>query len=188
MCRYGGECGPYKTHHACFTCRKAFKQPPIEDYLEIRGRGFAYKELERLWQGNRRGLERREQELGIRFDDLLAEYRDAIHKCPECGEPMVDMGFDFKPPRQSDVKAWQTLRGMYRVGHAFLTCGCDGPKWIPKSSADYRHYLERQREQYEKQLAYVQRQADLPPDRKGEAVEYWGSRIDAIDRERAALS
>src|SRR5579862_733643 len=76
MCRYAMY-GPYKTHHACFACRKAFKQPSIEDYLAVRGRGFAYKELIRLWS-NKTARERREEKLEVRLAELQAEFRDAI--------------------------------------------------------------------------------------------------------------
>ena len=111
MCRYAMY-GPYKNHFACFACRKAFKQPPISDWLAIRDRGYVYNELHRLWS-YKRGLERREQELGFRLADLEAEYRDAVHKCPECGEPMIDMGLDFKPPRQ------KRHQGMARTSRPF---------------------------------------------------------------------
>jgi hypothetical protein len=73
------------------------------------------------------------------------------------------------------------------VGHAFHTCGCNGPGWIPKSAADYRHYLESRKAEYKRQLGYKQNATDLPPDTKHEAVEYWASRIKAIDGEIAAL-
>jgi hypothetical protein len=139
MCRYAMY-GPYKNHFACFVCHKAFKQMPITDWFKVRDRGYIYKELRQLWS-KKGDLERREQELGFCLADLEAEYRDAIRKCPECGEPMIDMGLDFKSPRQNDDKAWRILHGLYRAGHSFHTCGCDGPGFIPKSLGDYRQYL-----------------------------------------------
>ena len=101
---------------------------------------------------------------------------------------MVDMGLDLKAPKQPDIKAWRTLQGMYRVGHVFHTCGCDGPGWIPKSTADYHTYLEKQRSNYIKQLGYVQASTKLTADAKNEAGEYWATRIEAIDRELAAVT
>ncbi len=186
MCRYAMS-GPYKRHYVCFVCRKAFKQPPIEDYLAVRGRGYVYKQLRHLWS-NTRVLELRENELGHRLADLEEEYRNATHNCPECGEQMIDMGLDFKAPKQSDVKAWRTLQGMYRVGHAFHTCGCNGPGWIPKSTADYHKYLETQRIRYMEQLGHVQHSSEFSADAKKEAADYWASRIQAIDRELAAVT
>ena len=181
MCRYA-EYGPYKWHYVCFSCRKAFKQPAIEDYLEVRGRGYVYKQLRLLW-GNNEVLERRENKLGHRLADLEEEYRNATHKCPECREPMIDMGRDLEPPKQSDIKAWKILQGMYRVGHAFHTCGCDGPGWIPKSTSGYHKYLDSRKKHYEKQLEHA-RNGELSEDGKNESVEYWARRIEAITREQ----
>jgi hypothetical protein len=181
MCRYASS-GPYKSHYACFSCRKAFKQPPIKDYLDSRGRGYVYKQLQHLW-ANKKALQLREQELGHRLSDLEAEYRNATHKCPECGGEMIDMGLDFKPPRQTDAKAWKTLHGMHRVGHVFHTCGCNGPGWIPKSTTDYRNYLASRKMGYEEQLERIQNASTLSPEGKKEAGEYWISRIEAIEQE-----
>lgn len=182
MCRYAMH-GPYKRHYACFLCRKAFKQPPIEDYLDSRGRGYVYQQLRQLW-ASKKMLKLREQELGYRLSDLEEEYRNATRKCPECSSEMIDMGLDFKPPKQSDAKAWKTLQGMFRVGHAFHTCGCDGPGWIPKSTSDYRNYLDSTKKDYEEQLKRVQGSSTLSSEGKKEAAEFWASRIEAIDREQ----
>lgn len=179
MCRYALS-GPYKPHYVCFECRKAFKQPPIEDYLAVRGRGYVYKQLRLIW-GNESFLKLRESELGWRLADLEEEYRNATHKCPECGSSMIDMGLDLKAPKQSDAKAWKILESMYRVGHAFHTCGCNGPGWVPKSTNDYRAYLSRRRSHYEEQIRYAHKSNSDP-----EAIEYWASRINAIDREQAS--
>jgi hypothetical protein len=189
MCRYASS-GPYKTHYACFSCRKAFKQPPIGDYFAVRGqRPNHYAELSRLWSmADKENFERLEQQLGIRLSALEAEYREATRKCPECGEPMVDMGLDFKTPRQADVKAWRMIQGLYRTGHQFRTCGCNGPGWIPSSSADYQHYLESMGRVYAEQVRYAQDRNDLSPERKREAAEFWQTRIDAIERERKAIA
>ena len=186
MCRYARR-SPYKSHFACFICRKAFKQPPISDWLAVRGRGFAYDEPHRLWSHGP-SLEQRESKLGIRLTDLEAEYRDAAHRCPECNEPMIDMGLDFKPPKRSDDKAWRNLRGMYRVGHAFHTCGCDGPGFIPSSTADYHRYLDERRGTYVAELSRVHKAMDLPSNAKREAGDYWLHRIAAVDRELAAIA
>ncbi len=166
MCRYANY-GPYKLHFACFACRKAFKQPPIGDWLSARGRGFVYNQLTRLWSQKSK-LEQRETELGVRLCVLEAEFRNAAHLCPDCNAPMIDMGLDFKPPRQSDEKAWRNLFGLYRVGHVFHTCGCDGPGYIPKSTADFRLYLEERRERFRNELDRVHRSADLCSEAKHE--------------------
>jgi hypothetical protein len=186
MCRYA-RYGPYKSHFACFHCRKAFKQPPIGDWFAVRGRGFVYKKLSGLWSDKAR-LERRETELGVRLCDLEAEYKSAAHLCPECNQPMVDMGLDFKPPRQSDEKAWRILSGMFRVGHAFHTCGCDGPGYIPQAPADYRRYLEERRQNFSDQLNRVHQSPELSAEAKREAGDYWLDRISRIDAEMTSLA
>lgn len=186
MCRYAMY-GPYKPHFACFACRKAFKQSPISDWLAIRGRGFAYNELHRLWS-HKPSLERRELELGVRLSDLEAEYRDAAHNCPDCNQPMIDMGLDFKAPRQSDEKAWRTLLGMFRVGHVFHTCGCDGPGFVPKSAADYRQYLDERRRAYLLQMNRIQDSTELSTTAKHEAGDQWLYRISLVDAELAKLA
>jgi hypothetical protein len=185
MCRYAFS-GPYKQHYACFSCRKAFKQPPISDWLAVRGRGYIYDELILLWS-YKRGLERREEELGVRLSALQDEYGSATRTCPECQSPMIDMGLDFKPPRQTDEKAWRLLHGMYRAGHEFHTCGCMGPGFIPQSTADYRQYLQSRQRGFSKQLEFAQKSVQLCAERKKETCDYWADRIARIDAELAKL-
>lgn len=182
MCRYAMS-GPYKSHFACFSCRKAFKQPSIVDYLDSRGLGYVFKQLELHW-ANKKMLKMREKEMGHRLDDLQEEYRKASHKCPECKNEMIDMGLDFKAPRQSNAKAWKTLLGMFHVGHAFHTCGCDGPGWIPKSTGEYRNYLASTRKHYQQQLEKVQKSGALSLEEKQANTTYWAIRIKAIDQEQ----
>ena len=186
MCRYAMH-GPYKRHFACFSCRKAFKQPPIVDYLAVQGLGYAYAQLSRI-RHHAASLERRECELNLTLADIESRFRDSTHKCPECSEPMIDMGLDFKTPRQSDTKAWRNLHGMYRGGHAFHTCGCDGPGWIPVSSSDYANYLADRKREYATQLAYSQQSADMDTEQKRDAGNHWQRRIDAVDAELAAAT
>lgn len=182
MCRYAMS-GPYKSHFACFTCRKAFKQPPIEDHLDSHGLGYVYKQLQTL-RYNTKALQRCEKQLGHCLTDLENEFQSVTHRCSECGDPMIDMGLDFKPPKQSDAKAWKRLQGMYRVGHAFQTCGCNGPGWIPQSTSDYRSYLVSMKKQYEEQVKQIQKNHNLSPEAKQAAAEYWTVRISAIETEQ----
>jgi len=186
MCRYAFR-GPYKEHFACFACRKAFKQAPIGDWLAVRGRGYIYDELSRLWS-QQRSLEQREAELGVRLADLQGEYWQAVRHCPECRSPMISMGLDFKPPPQADAKAWRLLQGMYRAGHEFRTCGCMGPGFIPQTTADYRTYLELRQREYRQQLAYAQQSTELTPDRKRETYDYWADRVARVDCELERLA
>lgn len=184
MCRYGLS-GPYKNHFACFECRKAFKQPDISDWLNARDRGYAYRRLSPYWSTDKFRTPI-EEELGVTVAELHEEYKSATHRCPECGTPMIDMGMDFKTPPQADVKAWQRFRGMYRVGHAFHTCGCDGPGYIPQSTNDFIEYLNDRRRTYAERLKQSQRATDRSPEDRVDEAEYWSERIRIIDRELVA--
>jgi hypothetical protein len=183
MCRYAYS-GPYKVHFACFHCRKSFKQPPIEDYFAVQDRGYVYKELSAVWL-NEKVLRRREQEFGVRLADLTAKYHAAERKCPECGELMADLGLDFKPPRQRDAKAWATLHGMYRIGHEWHTCGCNGPGWVPKSNSQFHEYLKSRKATYKQNLLHIQNSTSHSPEEKAAAGAFWTTRINAIEKELA---
>jgi tRNA(Ile2) C34 agmatinyltransferase TiaS len=82
----------YKEHFACFKCRKMFKQT--------------------AW----RGLE---ESLRLQFKD----YQDFIHNyqapCPQCGQPMPNMGKGFRPPQQKEVKEWLQLEEKAKQGIKF---------------------------------------------------------------------
>ncbi len=104
MCRYAMS-GPYKSHFACFRCRKGFKRRPEENGLS---------------QPHAAG-------------------------CPRCGEPMADMGLDFKPPPMPDVEHWQVVEHLFRRGFAYHSCGCGGPGYRPSRWADVPAFLRENR-------------------------------------------
>ncbi|MEM7456347.1 MAG: hypothetical protein AAF456_18520 [Planctomycetota bacterium] len=163
-----------------------FKQPPIVEYLAVQGLGYAYNEL-MLIRHHAASLQRRERELNMTLEDIESKYLNSTHKCPVCSEPMIDMGLDFKPPRSSDTKAWRNLRGLYRVGHVFHTCGCDGPGWIPVSTSEFKDYLLDRRQRYSQNLAGVQQSTELNSEQKFDGANFWQSRVDAINSELEAL-
>jgi hypothetical protein len=96
---------------------------------------------------------------------------------------MANLGLDFKPPKHGDTKAWKALAGMYRAGHEWRTCGCNGPGWIPTSTSEFQQYLAARKATYEKQLRYTQDALDMSPDAKRAAVEFWAKRVQAVNRE-----
>jgi len=51
------------------------------------------------------------------------------HLCPECKQPLHDMGWDFKAPRKNDKKQWEKVRILYTKGIRWKSpiCGCYGP-------------------------------------------------------------
>ena len=52
-----------------------------------------------------------------------------ICKCPECGLPMADIGFEFKAPKQTNKKQWEKVRILYNHGFTFHSCcGIARPK------------------------------------------------------------
>ena len=159
MCRYAMS-GPYKIHFACFACRKAFKQPTFEDWSRVRGR---------------------ENTLGLSLSEIESEYRNATFKCPDCSEPMADMGRDFKAPRKNDRRAWDAVSKIFTLGHAFHTCGCNGPGFIPASESEYRRYLNAKREEYQRQVDYYEKTSPMAIDERRDAARYWRERVSTID-------
>ncbi len=61
--------------------------------------------------------------------------------CPQCGQAMVDMGLDFKAPKQKDVKQWQKVQLLYSHGFTFHSCGCCGPGLRPAELKDVEAFL-----------------------------------------------
>lgn len=63
-------------------------------------------------------------------------------RCPQCGKNMADMGFDFKAPKQGDLKQWEKVRLLYEHGFNFYSCGCCGPGYRPKELREVSEFLE----------------------------------------------
>jgi hypothetical protein len=61
--------------------------------------------------------------------------------CPQCGQPMNDMGHDFKAPRQRDVKQWKKVEILYGHGFTYHSCGCCGPGLRPTDLKDVEKFL-----------------------------------------------
>jgi hypothetical protein len=182
MCRYALY-GPYKRHLVCFGCRKAFKRPSPGEYLQVKGLAGAFAELQRLAYDPTL-LAEREKKLGTTLSEL--EELASRHPCPECDQPMADMGLDFKAPRRADVQAWNRLRSLYKTGHVFHSCGCYGPGWIPASSADLIAYLRNRRETYEKCMREAQNDSSLSPTERSARVSHWSQRVSVVEAELRA--
>ena len=52
-------------------------------------------------------------------------FRKAAQKCvcPQCAEPMTEMGAYFEPPKKSDQRTWEVLKALARDGYRFHTEG-----------------------------------------------------------------
>lgn len=71
--------------------------------------------------------------------------RDAVVevKCPQCGEPMADMGLDFKPPRQRDLRQWRKVELLLQHGYDYRSCGCGGPGYRPRTLGEARRFVAK---------------------------------------------
>ena len=184
MCRYAFK--RYKPHYACFDCQKSFKQPNILDWLTVRDKGYIYRELFRM-QSHPPILERMECELGVRLSDLESEYANSAFLCPECKNPMANMGLDFKPPRKTDVSTWRSFKTMYRVGHCFHTCGCNGIGLIPQSLSELKAYLTERRDAFLVQFNLIDTRA-RDVETRTMARSHWMFQIARIDSELSILT
>lgn len=130
-------------------------------------------------------------------------------KCPQCGGWMADMGLDFVSPKMNDIKQWRHLKDLYKVGITFLSCGCEGPGYVPNDKESLILHLQATLKAYHLQLDFwrnrvepiteseVQRESnkhwnfigqvpsELRP-KKGavsneEAKTYWFSRIKEVE-------
>jgi len=120
MCRYAYK--DYKSHFACFDCRKTFKKTAITDWVKQKGLDYAYERLLRF--SHTKHQQRTEEELGTTYVKIRDEYLDDVAACPQCGAKMAAMGFDFKAPKTESAEEWQVIQTLYDHGFAFHGCGC----------------------------------------------------------------
>lgn len=64
--------------------------------------------------------------------------------CPQCHQPMTNMGTDFRAPRQDDQEQWQKVRALAEVGVRFFPFGRDElPGQRPATLAEVPAFLRR---------------------------------------------
>lgn len=61
--------------------------------------------------------------------------------CPQCKQPMFDMGLDFKAPPKTDAKQWAKIRILADHGFTYHSCGCCGPGLRPEELAQVPKFL-----------------------------------------------
>lgn len=61
--------------------------------------------------------------------------------CPNCKNPMHDMGLDFRAPRQRDKEQWQVVEQLYKHGFTYASCGC-GPGFRPTNLREVKSFLK----------------------------------------------
>jgi hypothetical protein len=103
----------YRDHFACFHCRKAFKYWQWED------------------------CEKSEWKTKARLHHVPREI-----VCPDCSEPMVDMGLDFKAPPTTNRSAWRILELLHQNGFRFQGCGCFVGFKPPRTLREVPDWLE----------------------------------------------
>lgn len=103
----------YRDHFACFVCRKAFK----------------YWQWEKC---DRNAFEMKQRQKHVP--------RKII--CPDCLNPMTDMGLDFKAPRKSEVESWKILEVLAQNGFTFQGCGCGVGYKPPRKLKEVPQWLE----------------------------------------------
>ena len=143
MCRYATK--TFKSHFACFHCRKTFKRPNIIDLAEQHGDGPFLKKLYSLTPKMAKKLE---EDCGVRLSDLREKYIKMISLCPQCGCQMADLGLDFKAPKITDKTAWKAIALTHKIGHQWYTCGCNGPGFVPKNQREYLASLQEKLIEY----------------------------------------
>lgn len=174
MCRYAFK--TYKAHYVCFDCRKTFKQPVLEDMVIENGDWDSYKQAYVNYSSEKsRKFRIANPKLINRFEQ---QYRNKKYKCPDCSSEMNNIGFDFKSPKKDKIKEWEIVRGMYRLGNTFHTCGCDGPGYIPQNSIEYLNYLEQIKSWYKRRLNH--RDKDFTESELNEYLNYWNSKLKSI--------
>lgn len=90
------------------------------------------------------------------------ENKETPAKCPECSNIMADMGLDFESPKKKDVKTWNHIATLYKVGITFHSCGCTGPGYIPQDTKELLNYFTRIKETYLKHLHFWARRTENP--------------------------
>ncbi len=64
--------------------------------------------------------------------------------CPQCGTNMSNMGKDFKPPRQSNVKQWRKVQALYKGGFRFGFWQCGGSGRAPAQLREVKAFFTEQ--------------------------------------------
>ena len=149
MCRYATK--TYKVHFVCFDCRKAFKKASVEDLAKQNGEWKLFQTA--FWYTNRPKAKRFRKENPVLFKQLENKYIKRIELCPQCRGEMANLGLDFKAPKKEKVKEWQIIKGLYKTGVCFNSCGCHYIGFVPKKKTEYIEYLNSRKQIYLERIA-----------------------------------
>ncbi|HCA07549.1 hypothetical protein [Chryseobacterium sp.] len=178
MCRYARK--TYKSHYTCFKCRKSFKQTDTYDILSRIEKEKVYHQPD----GTIRNVgdiftKAKKEEL----DALTEEINARKIKCPECGNLMADLGWDFKAPKKTAVKEWKIVEGLFVIGRCFHSCGCDGIGYIPQNPKDYEEYLKNTLEEYKNNVLSGQNKTNREFPGKREYIQFWTRKVSDVKAE-----
>ncbi len=177
MCRYSFN--SYKPHYVCFTCRKTFKQPILEEMIIQNGDWDKYRKAYINYNSIRSIQYRLDHpKLINRFEK---EYRNKKYTCPNCSSEMNAIGKDFKAPKKENIKEWSIIKSMYILGNTFHTCGCNGPGFIPREIKQYKEYLESIKLEYQSKLQ--ERNPRYSEIELNDFLEYWNSKLKELVQE-----
>ena len=84
--------------YACFECRKCFKRA----------------QFAATWKPHMTSEQTRGQ-----MAELEAFEAARTYKCPDCGGATQYMGQDFRAPRKSDAKGWESAREFIASGKTY---------------------------------------------------------------------
>lgn len=92
-----------------------------------------------------------------------------ICPCPQCSNPMQNLGLDFKPPKQSDIKQWAKVKELVDNGFTFASCGCGGPGPRPATLKDVKPFIKEQKrinDEWKRNTRITQKAEELATKRK----------------------
>src|SRR5262245_9116746 len=104
----------YRDHFACFDCRKAFKY-------------WQWEATDKKTFNDRQQLQHVPREI----------------VCPDCSQPMADMGLDFKAPPKSNSQAWEIMRILHQEGFSFASCGCGAGFSPPRTLREVPQWIKQ---------------------------------------------
>lgn len=91
----------YKRHYICLDCQKGYKRPSKEDMKEEEKGTVPHNLMELYYASDRK-------------EDILqyihATYQNHKVPCPQCQQPMLEVSYVFKVPKQRDNKTWKELK------------------------------------------------------------------------------
>ena len=73
------------------------------------------------------------------------ELKREPYACPQCGNPMFEMGRQFKAPAQTDVKQWRKVEALVRGGITFHSQRLYSLRNMPKVLREVAPFVRRVR-------------------------------------------